>query len=40
MKYEIWYNAIDGDYYKTSDTLEEESSSIELSCQLLKEKVN
>ena len=23
MNYEIWYNAIDGDYYKTSDTLEE-----------------
>ena len=23
MKYEIWYSAIDGDYYKTSDTLEE-----------------
>ena len=23
MKYEIWYNAIDGEYYKTSDTLEE-----------------
>ena len=23
MKYEIWYSAIDGDYYKTSNTLEE-----------------
>lgn len=23
MKYEIWYSAIDGDYYKTCDTLEE-----------------
>ena len=23
VKYEIWYSAIDGDYYKTSNTLEE-----------------